>query len=142
MFVIVTQQKASLQILPLCLFRIYPDHSLDQLNGMCLLDLPLHSHEKPKPFTSLAVAIPQVATVPGPISDPGALNVCTRFPGGVIGPVNASALATTLPGISARQYAKSSAISNSMGTNSIPRISPISSAKTAGNPPPLPPQII
>ena len=47
---------------------------------MCLLDLPFHSHLKPKASTSLVIAFPHVATVPGPVSLPGALIVCTRLP--------------------------------------------------------------
>jgi hypothetical protein len=44
----------------------------DQSKGMCLLDLPSHSHSKPKASTRSAVALPQVATVPdGPTSLPG-----------------------------------------------------------------------
>src|SRR5918995_6136092 len=65
-----------------------PAHS----NGMCLLDLPFHSHLKPIASTSLAKALPHVATVPGPVSLPGGLSVCTLLPGGVMSPVNASAL--------------------------------------------------
>src|SRR5918992_1718128 len=73
-----------------------------QSKGMCLLDLPSHSHLNPKPATRSAVALPQVAT-PLPTSLPGAFRSCTRCPSGVVGPVRASALATTLPGISALQ---------------------------------------
>src|SRR5919107_778799 len=92
--------------------RIYgPLHS----NGICLLDLPFHSHLKPIAATSSATAVPHVATVPGPTSLPGGLSVCTRFPGGVIGPVNASALATIFPGISALQEERLSATSNLIG---------------------------
>src|SRR3954452_20125250 len=96
---------------------------------MCLLDLPSHSKFHPKPSTRAAVALPQVATCPGPTSLPGGLSSCTSCPSGVVGPVRASAAASTLPGIVARQYVKSSATSNSMGTNSMPRISPMLSAK-------------
>src|ERR671917_893078 len=74
-----------------------------QSKGMCLLDLPSHSHLNPKPSTRSAVALPQVATCPGPTSLPGGLSSCTRCPSGVVGPVRASALATTLSGISALQ---------------------------------------
>jgi hypothetical protein len=66
--------------------------------------------------------------------------VCTRFPAGVVGPERAFALPATLPGISARQYARSSATSNLMGTNSTPRNSPILPAKIAGHPPAWPPE--
>ena len=74
-----------------------------QSNGICLLDLAFHSHLKPIASTSLATALLHVATVPDPTSLPGGLSVCTRLPVGVIGPVNASAFATTFPGISALQ---------------------------------------
>src|SRR5215210_7263969 len=74
-----------------------------QSNGMCLLDLPFQSHLKPIASTSSAKALPHVATVPGPVSLPGGLRVCTLLPCGVMGPVNASALATTLSCISALQ---------------------------------------
>lgn len=62
-----------------------------QSNGICLLDLLFHSHLKPRASTSLVTALPQVATVPGPTSLPGALMVCTRLRAGVIGPLKASA---------------------------------------------------
>src|SRR5882762_3246162 len=74
-----------------------------QSNGMCLLDLPAQFHWNPWASTWLAVALPQVATCPGPTSDPGGFRSWTRAPGGVVGPDSASAAATTLPGISARQ---------------------------------------
>jgi hypothetical protein len=45
------------------------------------------------------VDFPHVAVVPGPTSLPGGLIVCASLPGGVIGPVNASAFANTLPPI-------------------------------------------
>ena len=41
-----------------------------QSNGICLLDLPFHSHLKPIASTSLVTAFPHVATVPGPVSLP------------------------------------------------------------------------
>jgi hypothetical protein len=40
---------------------------------------------------------------PGSTSLPGGLIVCTLLPGGVVGPVNASAFARTFLGISALQ---------------------------------------
>jgi hypothetical protein len=46
--------------------------------------------------TSSVIAFPHVAVVPGPVSLPGALIVCT-----LIGPDSASAFATIFPGISA-----------------------------------------
>jgi len=79
--------------------EIPPGDSTDQSNGMCLLDLPSASHSKPRASTLCVVACPQVATCPGPTSEPG---IWTRYPGGVIGPVNASARADT----SARQEGK------------------------------------
>src|SRR5215468_870293 len=92
-------------------------------NGMCLLDWPLRLHLKPNASARSIVEVPQVAAPPGPTSDPGGLIVCTRLPGGVVGPVSASAFASTLPGIAARQCARSPAISTSIGANSRPRIS-------------------
>src|SRR6516225_9363112 len=65
---------------------------------MCLLDLPSASHFSPKASTLCVVALPQVATCPGPTSEPGAFSNCTLWPGGVIGPVNASARVATCPG--------------------------------------------
>jgi hypothetical protein len=70
---------------------------------MCLLDLPFLPHLKPIASASSARDLPQVATPPGPTSLPGGLMVCTLLPGGVVGPVRASAFARTLPGISALQ---------------------------------------
>jgi len=70
---------------------------------MCLLDLPFHSHLKLNASTSFVIALPHVATVPGPVSLPGALIVWTHLPEGVISPVRASALAITFPGTSALQ---------------------------------------
>src|ERR671931_2373465 len=75
-------------------------------NGICLLDLPFLSHLKPIASTSSATAFPHVATAPaapGPTSLPGGLIVWTLLPGGVVGPVKASAFANTFPGISALQ---------------------------------------
>jgi hypothetical protein len=83
--------------------KIREGHGPLQSNGISLLDLPFHSHLKPIASTSSVIALPHVAVVPGPVSLPGALIVCTLFPGGVIGPDNASAFATILPGISALQ---------------------------------------
>src|SRR5207248_3501832 len=74
-----------------------------QSNGICLLDLPAQSHWNPGALTKFAVVLPQVHTCPGPVSDPGGLTSWTRAPGGVVGPVRASAAARTFPGISARQ---------------------------------------
>src|SRR6266850_1734064 len=74
-----------------------------QSNGICLLDLPAQFHWNPWASTWLTVALPQVQTCPGPTSDPGGFRSWTRAPGGVVGPDRASAAATTLPGISARQ---------------------------------------
>jgi hypothetical protein len=74
-----------------------------QLNGICLLDLPFLSHLNPIASTSSATAVPHVATPPGSTSLPGGLIVCTLLPWGVVGPVNASAFATTFPDISALQ---------------------------------------
>src|SRR5215213_6356428 len=101
-----------------------------QSKGMCLLDLPSLSHSKPKASARSAVAVPHVATCPGPTSLPGGLCSCTSCLGGVVGPVSASALATTFPGISALQEVRSSATSNPMGTNSTPLTSPMNSATT------------
>src|ERR687891_415165 len=53
--------------------KIRESHGPLQSNGICLLDLPFHSHLKPIASTSLAMALPHVATVPGPVSLPGAL---------------------------------------------------------------------
>jgi hypothetical protein len=64
-----------------------------------LLDLPFFSHLKPIASTSSVIAAPHVATVPVATSLPGALRVCTLFPGGVIGPVSASAFASIFPRI-------------------------------------------
>src|SRR5215208_3086632 len=88
-----------------------------QSNGICLLDLPFHSHLKPIASTSSSIAFPHVATAPGPVSLPGGLIVCTLFPVGVIGPDSASAFATTFPGISALQRERSSETSNLIGAN-------------------------
>jgi len=71
----------------------------------------------------------------------GGLWTCTRAPSGVVGPVSASALPHAFPGTSTRQWARSSAISKSIGANSIPRTSSISWAKPAGQPPACPPKI-
>src|SRR5262245_58027473 len=101
----------------------YEGSGPDQSKGMCLLDLPSASHFSPKASTLCVVALPQVDTCPGPTSEPGAFSNCTRCPGGVIGPVNASARAETLPGTSARQKARSLATSKSIGTTSIPSTS-------------------
>jgi hypothetical protein len=60
--------------------KIRESHGPLQSNGICLLDLPFHSHLKPIASTSLAMALPHVATVPGPVSLPGGLIVCTRLP--------------------------------------------------------------
>src|SRR5207248_8566072 len=60
-----------------------------QSNGMCLLDWPLRFHLKPKLSARSTFAVPHVATPPGPTSDPGGLIVCTRLPGGVVGPLSA-----------------------------------------------------
>src|SRR6185436_12824705 len=92
-----------------------------QLNEMCLLDCPLRFQLNPNVAARSTVATPQVATPPGPTSDPGEFNIWTRLPGGVVGPVSASALASTLPGISARHVERSLASSNSIGANSMPR---------------------
>ena len=81
----------------------YEGSGPDQSNGMCLLDLPSASHFSPKASTLCVVALPQVATCPTPTSEPGAFSNCTLWPGGVVGPVNASARADTLLGTSARQ---------------------------------------
>src|SRR6202040_2211430 len=86
-----------------------------QSKGICLLDHSLAVHLKPKPSPLASSERPQVATCPGPTSDPGGLIVCTRLPGGVVGPVSASARPRTRPGISACQCARSSAISNEIG---------------------------
>jgi hypothetical protein len=77
---------------------------------MCLLERPGQSHLKPKASARSAVALPCVAIVPGPTSEPAGLCTCTRFPGRLVGPLSASALAITFPGISARQDARSSAL--------------------------------
>jgi len=74
-----------------------------QSNGICLLDLPAQFHWKPGALTKLVVVLPHVHTCPAPVSDPGGLRSWTRAPGGVVGPVRASAKACSLPGISARQ---------------------------------------
>ena len=92
----------------------------DQSNGMCLLDFPSARHLRPMASTLAVFDLPQVATWPGPTSEPGGLSVCTRLPRGVVGPVNASACAVTLPGTSARQKERSLATSKVMGTSSIP----------------------
>jgi len=76
-----------------------------QSKGMCLLDQALPVHRKPNPSDCTSSERPQVATWPGPTSEPGGLIVCTRFPGGVVGPVRASARPRTRPGTSACQYA-------------------------------------
>src|SRR5947208_10507385 len=70
-----------------------------QLNGMCLLDCPLRSHLNPNASARSTCDFPHVATALGPTSEPGGFNVCTRCPGNVVGPVSASAFASTLPGI-------------------------------------------
>src|SRR5262245_51441751 len=72
-----------------------------QSKPICLLDRPLRSHLNPNASALSTVAFPQVATPPGPVSQPPALCTCTRFPGGVVGPPKASALDFNLPGISA-----------------------------------------
>src|SRR5215470_9006385 len=123
-----------------CMRPPYEGCGPDQSNGICLLDLPAQSHWNPGVVTKLAVALPQVATCPGPTSEPGGFSICTRCPGGVIGPVNASACATTLPGTSARQKARSLATSNVMGTTSMPSASgaPKMADNRAGTPPACP----
>src|SRR5918992_4280293 len=121
--------------------KIRESHGPLQSTGICLLDLPFHSHLKPIASTSSAMALPHVATVPGPVSLPGALIVCTRLPCGVIGPVNASAFATTLPGISALQLDRSSETSNLIGAYSVPLTS-CSFGNSAIKPPALPLKII
>jgi hypothetical protein len=63
----------------------YEGSGPDQSKGICLLDLPSASHFSPKASTLCVVALPQVATCPGPTSEPGAFSNCTRWPGGVIG---------------------------------------------------------
>ena len=68
-----------------------------QSNGKCLLERPAQSQLKPKPSARSAVAVPQVAICPGPTSAPGALWSCTRAPTAAVGPVRASARASTLP---------------------------------------------
>src|SRR5687767_14526348 len=80
----------------------------DQSKPMCLLERPVRSHLNPNASALSAVAVPYVATPPGPVSEPSALCTCTRLPGGVVGPPSASALDFNLPGISARHDAKSS----------------------------------
>ncbi|SHT27008.1 Uncharacterised protein [Mycobacteroides abscessus subsp. abscessus] len=62
----------------------------------------------------------------------------TRRLGSAVGPVNASTCRSTFPGISALQLARSSALSNLIGTYSIPRSSSIRLANSAGQPPSLP----
>src|SRR5215207_3458209 len=107
----------------------------DQSNGKCLLDRPGQLNLKPNASTSASLTVAQVAIWPGPTSAPGGLWTCTRAPSGVVGPVSASALPHAFPGTSTRQWARSSAISKSIGANSIPHTSSISSAKPAGQPP-------
>ena len=70
----------------------------------CWTCLPLRLAMKPPPFGSLSAPSSDTATT----SLPGAFRSCTRCPSGVVGPVSASAAASTLPGIVARQYARSS----------------------------------
>ena len=65
----------------------------------------------------ISLALPQVATVPGPTSLPGALRVCTRLPGGVIGLSKLRLYSAIFPGIVALQDARSSATSNLIGRN-------------------------
>jgi hypothetical protein len=71
----------------------------------------------------------------------GALWTSTREPSGLVGPLSASALPFALPSISMRQFARSSAISMSIGAYSIPRTSSTIWAKPAGQPPASPPKI-
>src|SRR6478609_6095190 len=120
--------------------RHYEGSGPDQSKEMCLLDLPSASHFSPKASTLCVVALPQVAICPGPTSEPGAFSNCTRWPDGVIGPVNASARADTLPGTSARQKARSVATSKSIGTTSIPSTcgEPQIADRRAGVPPACP----
>src|SRR5919206_4782542 len=122
--------------------KIFFVHGPLQSNGIYLLDLPFHSHLKPIASTLSITAVPHVATAPGPTSLPGGLRVMTRLPGGVIGPDKASAFATTFPGISALQEARSSATLNLIGAKSRPRRSPMSFANSAMNPPAFPPKTI
>jgi len=68
-----------------------------QSNGMCLLERAVPVQSSPKPLVLTSTERPQVATWPGPTSDPGGLIVCTRLPGGVVGPESASARPTTRP---------------------------------------------
>src|ERR671910_51744 len=125
-----------------CSQKIRESHGPLQSNGICLLDLPFHSHLKPIASTSFITAFPHVAIVPGPVPLPGVLIVCTRLPGGVIGPDSASAFATTFPGISALQQERSSETSNLIGANSVPLTSPMIFANSAIKPPALPLNII
>src|ERR687892_1468363 len=118
--------------------KIRESHGPLQSTGICLLDLPFHSHLKPIASTSSVIAFPHVAVVPGPTSLPGGLIVCTLLPGGIIGPDRASAFATTFPGISALQLERSSETSNLIGANSIPLTSCTSFANSAIKPPALP----
>src|SRR5262249_51611882 len=62
-----------------------------QSKGICLLDLPAQFHWNPGALTKLVVVLPHVHTCPAPVSDPGGLRSWTRAPGGVVGPVRASA---------------------------------------------------
>jgi hypothetical protein len=55
--------------------KIRESHGPLQSNGICSLDLPFHSQLKPIASTSSAMALPHVATVPGPVSLPGGLIV-------------------------------------------------------------------
>ena len=73
-------------------------HRLEQdrgAEGRQLLERPGQLHFRPNASTSSSLAVPQVATWPGPTSAPGALWTCTRAPSGVVGPVSASALPLT-----------------------------------------------
>ncbi len=109
---------------------------------MCLLDLLFHFHLNPIASTWSFTAWTHVATMPdGPTSVLGGLSGCTCLPVGVICLVNASAFATTFPGISPLQKERLVATSNLTGAYSIARIS-TGFANSAMNPPALPVDII
>src|SRR5262245_43026777 len=71
-----------------------------QSNGMCLLELVVHSNLKPNASTEHTIDLPQVTSCPGPVSEPGGFISCGYFPGRLVGPVRALAHAFTLPAIS------------------------------------------
>jgi hypothetical protein len=91
---------------------------------MCLLERPERLQLRPKASASSVVAVPKVATAPGPTSAPGGSVTVVSFPSTEVGPLSGSTSAFALPGISAPQRERSSAISTLVSATSIPSMSP------------------